>query len=83
MKIQIVQNKYLNALFVVMLFSAAVHMLILGYLAFKSGDPYVLNYFNILDIDAFIPGFLDSAAGNLFSLVFAGGLYFFILAKNK
>jgi len=83
MKLKIVRNRYLNALFVLMLFSAMVHMLILGYFAFKSGDFYVLNYFNILDVDAFIPNFLNSEAGNIFSLVFVGGLYFFILAKNK
>jgi hypothetical protein len=83
MKIKIVQSKYLNTLLVLMLFSAIVHMLILGYFALISGNPYVLNYFNILDIDNFFPGFLDSVEGNAFSLVFVGGLYLFILAKNK
>jgi len=83
MKLIIVRNKYLNALFVLMLFSAAIHMLILAYLAFKAGDPYILNYFNILDVDIFIPGFLNSEAGNLLSLAFTAGFYFLILAKNK
>lgn len=83
MKVRIVQNRYLNALFILMLFSAMVHMVILGYLALRSGDLCALNYFNILEADVFIPGFLNSAAGNIFSLIFAGGLYLFILAKNK
>ncbi|MFA7714609.1 MAG: hypothetical protein WCX77_00670 [Candidatus Paceibacterota bacterium] len=82
MKIQIVQNKYLNALFVLMLFSASIHMMILVYLAISSGNFYILNYFNILDIDAFIPNFLNDPAGNLFSFIFMAGLYFFILKKN-
>jgi len=83
MKIQIVKNEYLNALFLLMLFSASVHMLILIYFALISQDPYVLNYFNILDIDAFVPGFLNSVGGNIFSLFFAAGLYLLILIKNK
>jgi len=83
MKIKIVQNKYLNALLVLMLLSAAVHMLVVVCFALSSKDPYILNYFNIMEIDILIPGFLNSPAGNIFSLVFAGGLYLFILAKNK
>lgn len=80
MKIQIVKNKYLNALFVLMLFSAVAHMLILIFIALKTSDVYVLNYFNILDLDILFPAiFKNGILGNLASLVFVASFYIIIL----
>lgn len=83
MNIKIIKNKYINALFILMLFSAIVHMLIIFYLALVSEDLYIVNYFNILDLDLFYPNIFNSFAGNIFSLVFAAGLYLIILKNNK
>jgi len=80
MNIKIVKNKYLNSLFLLMLFSASVHMLILFYLAFSRGDLYILNYFNILDLDILFPLiFRNNFFGNFTSLIFAVLLYILIL----
>ena len=83
MNIRIVKNKYLNAVFVLMLFSAIVHMVILFFLSFKTKDIYVLNYFNILDIDLFIPNILNNNLGNFISFVFMIFIYIAILKINK
>lgn len=79
MNIKISKNKYLNALFILMLLSAIVHMIILFFFAIKEGDIYVLNYFNILDIDFFFPNLFNSFVGNAFSLFFVATIYLAIL----
>jgi hypothetical protein len=83
MNSRIVKNKYINALFLLMLFSAIVHMAILFFKAIKSLDVYVLNYFNILDIDLFYPNIFNNFGGNVFSLIFMVAIYFIILKINK
>mgnify|MGYP001618598177 CR=1 FL=1 len=82
MNIKIVKNKYLNALFVLMLFSAIVHMLILFYIAMATGDFYVINYFNIISITYFLPDFFNNLWGNIVSIVFVAAIYFLILKIN-
>jgi len=83
MNIHIVKNKYLNAMLVLMLFSAAVHMVILVFFALASRDLYVLNYFNILDVDLLYPAIFNTAAGNIFAGIFMIGLYLAILKLNE
>lgn len=83
MKVRIVKNKYLNALFLLMLFSAIVHMLILFYFFAISRDIYTLNYFNILDVDIFLPNIFNSTVGNIFSVLVALSIYIVILTTNK
>ncbi|MBI2049993.1 MAG: hypothetical protein HYT35_00865 [Candidatus Staskawiczbacteria bacterium] len=83
MQIKIVRNKYLNALLVLMLFSAVVHMLVVFYSAIAFKDFYIINYFNILDVDLFYPGAFDSFAGNVFSIFFVITAYVIILKSNK
>lgn len=82
MNLHIVRNKYLNTLLLLMLLSAIVHMVILCYVAMASQDVYILNYFNILDIDLFFPAAVNSALGNVTSLIFVVGLYGFILTMH-
>lgn len=83
MAVNIVKNKYLNALLILMLFSAIVHMLVLFIVAVISQDMYMLNYFNILDLDLFYPNVFNSPAGNIFSGLIVVAIYLFILKKNK
>jgi len=83
MNIKIVKNKYLNALFLLMLFSAIVHMLIIFYFAVISNNLYILNYFNILDLDLFFPDVFNSVSGNVFSVLFVLTIYLIILRVNK
>jgi len=78
MNIQIVKNKYLNALFILMFFSAVIHMAIISFWLLLTRDVYIFNYFNILDLDLFFPNMLNSVWGNLFSLVFMVSFYLII-----
>lgn len=83
MKVKIVKNKYVNALLLLMLFSAIVHMVVAFCFVLLSGDFYALNFFNIIDLDLFYPNIFNSFGGNIISLVFVAGLYFIILKMNK
>lgn len=83
MRIKIVKNKYINALFILMLFSAIIHMLVLFCLTLTSGNLYIVNYFNILDLDLFYPDIFNSFFANIFSIFFVFVLYIIILKNNK
>ena len=83
MNIKIVKNKYINALFILMLFSAIAHMFILFWWALKSANLYALNYFNILDLDLFYPNIFNSLSGAVFSVMLAIVIYLIILKNNK
>ena len=83
MNVKIVKNKYINALFILMLFSAVAHMLVVFYSVITLRDLYIVNYFNILDLDLFYPDIFNSFIGNIFSVLFVMGLYFIILKSNK
>ena len=83
MKIQIVKNKYVNSLLLLMLASATVHMIILFFIAIWTKNLYFLNYFNIISVSYFVPNFLDSISGDIISFIFAGVVYLVILLKNK
>jgi hypothetical protein len=84
MNIKIVKNKYINAMFALMLFSASVHMLILFFLSFSRGDLYILNYFKILDLDVLFPAiFQNNFFGNFASLIFVILLYILILKQTS
>lgn len=76
---KIVNNKYLNAFFYLMLFSACVHIAILLFLTIIKQDIYILNYFNILDVDIFYPNIFNNLWGNIFSVLVMVGIYGIIL----
>lgn len=83
MKIKINKNKYFNAIFVLMLFSASLHMLILFYLAIIQKNIYILNYFNILDLDLLFPKiFVDNFTLNCIAFLVVIILYIYFLKKN-
>ena len=83
MNIKIIKNKYINTLFILMLFSASVHMLIIFLFFIKVKNIYTLNYFNILDLDLFYNNIFNSLTGNIFSLLFLVFIYFLILKINR
>ena len=84
MKIKIVKNKYINALFVLMFFSALIHMAVLFFDAIKNLDIYALNYFKILNLDIIFPGITaDTNTLNALSIILIILLYIFILKNNK
>ena len=80
--IKIVKNKYINALFILMLFSAIVHTLVVFYFALILRDLYFVNYFNILDLDLFYPDIFNNFMGNIFSILFVVLIYLIILRNN-
>jgi len=83
MNIKIVKNRYINALLILMLVSAIVHMLILFCFALASGNLYTVNYFNVLDIDFFYPNIFNSFWGNVLSVALMLVIYLIILKSNK
>jgi len=82
-KIKIVENKYINALLLLMLLSAIVHMLILFVFAIISKNLHILNYFSILNVNYFLPNFLNSVQGDIISFIFTLIMYLVILKINK
>ncbi|OGZ72529.1 MAG: hypothetical protein A2908_01505 [Candidatus Staskawiczbacteria bacterium RIFCSPLOWO2_01_FULL_38_12b] len=80
---KIVENKYLNALLLLMLFSAMVHMVMLLFLTLFSGNLYFLNYFNIVDASYFLPDFFSSFFGTVISFMLVLAMYFIILKINN
>lgn len=82
MNINIVKNKYVNAVLLLMLFSAGAHMAIRLYVAIRQWDFYFINYFNILDVTYFLPNFLHSVLGNVFATLFTIIIYVIILKLN-
>ena len=83
MPIIIVKNKYLNALLLLMLFSAIIHMVVLFYITISAGNIYLLNYFNILSLDYFSPGIFDNLGGNIIATVTIILIYIVILKVNR
>lgn len=84
MKIKIVKNKYINTALLLMLVSALAHMAVLFLFAIYKMDFYVLNYFNILDLDVLFPYLVyDNFLGNVLSVAVAVLIYFLILKFNK
>ncbi len=83
MKITIVQNKYLNALLLLMLFSASVHMVILIVWAIMQRNLDYLNYFNILTLNYFFPGVFEGWGASGISLATVIVIYGIIFTWNQ
>lgn len=82
--IRIVKNKYINAILILMLFSAILHMGILFFLAIVKKNFYILNYFNILDLDMLFPFlFFDNFLSNVSSIIVVALIYVLILKIDK
>jgi len=81
------KNRYIDATAKTMLFCASVHMIILFYKTFQTGDINIINLFNILDLELFFPG-IDKGEINfllsgilLFVIYFSA--FFFFPSKKK
>jgi len=78
-------NRFINALGLLMLFSAAFHMVLVVIYAIKEKDINHLNFFNILEIDRYVPGIIEGQ----YSIVVATGcmlaiyIVFYLLLKKK
>jgi hypothetical protein len=84
MDIKIVKNIYINSLLILMLFSATIHMVILFFIALINIDFYVLNYFNIIDLDILFPELmLNNFLWNTISIMVVVLFYFLILKIVK
>lgn len=86
MKIKIVNNRYLNTLFLVMLFSAIAHIIVIIAVAIKSLNfsvlLYIFNYFNILDLNILLPKCPEGVGGIGISSVLLVVIYLIIFVKN-
>jgi hypothetical protein len=82
------KNRYIDAIAKTMLFSAAVHMIILFYKTFQTADINILNLFNILDLELFFPG-IDKGGINfllsslLFFVIYFSAFFFFPSKKKN
>ncbi len=74
MNVNIVQNKYVNALLLLMLVSAFIHLFFV--ISF-------LNYFGILQIDYFLPSLVTTAYGTIASLAVVVLLYLGIIFYSR
>jgi len=80
---KIVENRYFNAALILMLFSAIIHTVVIFFLAAASADFHVLNYFNIVSLDRFLPNFPSTLVSDIAATAFAVLLYAVILIVNK
>ena len=81
-----VNNRFLDALLKLMLFSATIHICILIYHSITSHDITVMNYFNILDLDFFMSDIAKGTVNNILSAVTMLIIYiviFFFLSKQE
>ena len=74
-----VKNRYLDAAIKFVLFSATVHLILITIYVITHIGVVSLNYFDILDVDLFIPALKNGLASQLISLVFAILFYTLIL----
>jgi hypothetical protein len=66
---KIKKNKYVNALIKIMLFSAVVHMIMIGIYSFAKLNTVKFNFFDILDLDLFFPRMIHGNISQISSLV--------------
>ena len=76
------KNKYIDALFKTMLLSAGAHMILLAIHAIRTKEIMHLNYFNILDLEHFIPGILEIPQVHILAFVTALIVYLFFLVRK-
>jgi hypothetical protein len=80
-------NKYLKAFVGLTLVTAALHMVILLLFALVKADVTVINYFNIMRLDLFLPSvgrgwFYTILSGIIAFIIYLSFLLFFIIKKK-
>ena len=83
MNVNIVQNKYVNALLLLMLVSAFIHLFFAICIMVVTGNISFLNYFGILQIDYFLPSLVTTAYGTIASLAVVVLLYLGIIFYSR
>ncbi|MFA6022572.1 MAG: hypothetical protein WC781_00625 [Candidatus Pacearchaeota archaeon] len=76
---KIVKNKYLDALFKLMLLSAIIHVAILIIKSIISFNLYPLNFFQILEITYFFPSLASGLTSLVISFITMVVIYLIIL----
>ncbi|KAF0134252.1 MAG: hypothetical protein FD145_764 [Candidatus Saganbacteria bacterium] len=72
-------KRYIDALKRFILFSAITHIILLIIKFIATRNLNIINYFNILDIDLFIPGVVQSQMSQVLSPIVMVGIYLVIL----
>lgn len=80
---KIVKNKYLNALFYLMIFSSAVHVIILIIDSLLNLSIEKLDFFSILQVYLLFPVIKNNIYFNISGLILMIGVYLFFLLKYK
>lgn len=81
-----IENRYLDALFKLILLSAIAHLIVLAVQSLRAGDISILNYFNILDVDLFLPSIAQGLRSQIASVLVMAGLYlgiYYFFTKQK
>lgn len=82
----IFSNRYVDALVKTIFFFGMTHLLILTIVAFRE-SVHALNVFNILNLDAFLPGLGQGTVSFILSYSMAAGVYglvfFSLTGRNK
>ncbi|HRZ85321.1 MAG TPA: hypothetical protein P5277_00935 [Candidatus Paceibacterota bacterium] len=84
--INIVKNRYLDSLLKLFLLSAIIHVILILIYTLISGDYQTINFFNILDIDLFIPLIKSSNLIFIIASITMIAIYliiFLLFSKNK
>ena len=79
----IVKNKYLDALFKLMIFSSIIHVSIVTVYSLLSWDITELNFFKIVGLDFVFPSLVDNENTFLFSFLITLVLYLFFFFNSK
>ena len=78
--IQIVKNRYLDALLKFILLTAIMHVVLLIIFSIVTLNVVPLNYFNILDLDSFFPNVIEGTLSQVLSVVVMVALYLAIFS---
>ncbi len=62
-----------------LLFFAIAHLAVMTYIAATTKDYEVFNVFRIIGLDTFFPHLADGKKNFMLSLVFAAGVYLFVV----
>jgi|GEM_PF-751963 hypothetical protein len=83
----IMNNRYIKALTGLVLLSASIHIVILVIYSIINLDIRYLNYFNIIDVDLFLPEIADGPLSQILSIITIVVVFIVIYAgltkKNK
>lgn len=79
------KNRLIEAFSRLIIFSAIVHLFVLGFYTVLNLDITRINYFSILDLDLFFPGINKSLGAQIFSIIVVVVIYliFYFIPKSS